>query len=320
MHKKFFILFIFCFNVCIYTHEQNPVKLSVYQTEKNHYSVNLYIPSKLIQISKIYAEFTECDITNQIKIYRDANFNKTQYDIFCQNELNTIKIVNLDKNIFQVFANIDTLDGSRRVIFSPNFTEYNFINYKQQNEYLEYLKLGISHLLSGFDHLLFILALSFISLGLISLIKLVTSFTIGHSITLFLSVTNLISLNQSFVEIIIAATLILISYDVWKIKFNPINRPNMTILICFIFGLVHGLGFAGVLKEIGFENSDILAPLLMFNIGIELAQVLLILFFMIFLKFLYKININKYHIAPFVSYFISICGAYWLIERVADVL
>ena len=110
-----------------------------------------------------------------------------------------------------------------------------------------YFWLGVEHLLGGIDHMLFVFGLLFIVSGAANLFKTITAFTIAHSITLGLSVFNIINLPQSTIEILIALTIIYLALeikDLKKIKYTPWT-------LAFSFGLLHGLGFAGALNEIG---------------------------------------------------------------------
>ena len=133
-----------------------------------------------------------------------------------------------------------------------------------------YFWLGVEHLLSGIDHMLFVFGLLFIVSGISNLIKTITAFTIAHSITLGLSVLELIKVPQASTEAFIALTLIYLALEVSE-KHKYESTPWV---VAFGFGLLHGLGFAGALNDIGINNDDLLFSLLFFNIGIEIGQLL----------------------------------------------
>ena len=178
-----------------------------------------------------------------------------------------------------------------------------------------YFKLGIDHLLGGNDHIIFIFGLLFLVSNLIVAIKTITAFTVAHSITLGLSVFGLISLPQATVEAIIALTIIYLAYEISGKKIYK----QTPWLIAFGFGLLHGMGFANVLSEIGIANEQLVMSLLFFNLGIEAGQLLLIPLFSLFLWLSYKIKFNLQFTS--VAYIlIGGLGSYWLIERFIEII
>ena len=180
---------------------------------------------------------------------------------------------------------------------------------------ITYLYLGIDHLFDGLDHILFIFGLIFCISGLGNIIKTITAFTVAHSITLGLSIYDLIYLPQGTVEALIALTIIYLALEI-----NESDRQFKTPwLMAFSFGLLHGLGFAGALSDIGIANNQMLLSLLFFNVGIELAQIALIPLPLIIIYLSTKINIQNYsQIAA--SLVIGSMGAYWFIDRVIGII
>ena len=178
-----------------------------------------------------------------------------------------------------------------------------------------YLYLGIDHLFDGLDHILFIFGLIFCISGLGNIIKTITAFTVAHSITLGLSIYDLIYLPQGTVEALIALTIIYLALEI-----NESDRQFKTPwLMAFNFGLLHGLGFAGALSDIGIANNQMLLSLLFFNVGIELAQIALIPLPLLIIYLSTKINIQNYsQIAA--SLVIGSMGAYWFIDRVIGII
>ncbi|SVA76300.1 uncharacterized protein METZ01_LOCUS129154, partial [marine metagenome] len=178
-----------------------------------------------------------------------------------------------------------------------------------------YLTLGIDHLISGVDHILFILGLMFLVSGTLNLIKTITAFTVAHSITLGLSVLGLISLPQATVEAVIALTIVFLALEISENKYYK----STPWLIAFGFGLLHGLGFANALTEIGIANEQLLFSLLFFNLGIEAGQLLMIPVFGALIWLAYKFN--KYNqSATCVSYVLGSMGFFWLINRTIGII
>jgi HupE / UreJ protein len=139
-----------------------------------------------------------------------------------------------------------------------------------------YLKIGWEHIISwqAIDHLLFILALAAIYLpqNRKQVLILVTAFTVGHSLTLALSVYNLVSISSKWVEFLIPCTIMVTAvFNFTQKKFSS-STLRLNYLLALFFGLVHGLGFAGIIRFMLAGSQTIFIPLLGFNIGLELGQ------------------------------------------------
>ncbi len=151
-----------------------------------------------------------------------------------------------------------------------------------------YLKLGIQHIIDIYavDHILFLLALSVIFLlkDWKKVLILVTAFTIGHSITLALAVTDVFRYNQNLIEYLIPTTIFVTAISNLirkKDNFSIHRNLNRNYFFALIFGLIHGLGFANYLKGILGKESSIIQPLIAFNLGIEIGQVIIVGIFLI---------------------------------------
>ena len=141
---------------------------------------------------------------------------------------------------------------------------------------LEYLFVGVEHIVpKGLDHILFVLGLFFFSIKLKPLLMQVTMFTLAHSFTLILATFNLIFIPASIVEPLIALSISYVAFEnifPKKLKFSKYSSLTRYFII-FVFGLIHGLGFAFVLGDIGLDSSQLVLSLISFNIGVELAQI-----------------------------------------------
>ena len=135
-----------------------------------------------------------------------------------------------------------------------------------------YLRLGVLHLLLGIDHVLFVLGLLYLVHGGWRLLRTVTSFTLAHSITLALSVFDVVQISQALAEALIALTIVYLAVEIGLGK-RDLRYPEM---IAFAFGLLHGLGFAGAMRDVGLPADGMAEALLLFNIGIELGQVMVL--------------------------------------------
>lgn len=182
--------------------------------------------------------------------------------------------------------------------------------------FTEYVELGIAHILSGYDHLLFVLSLILLASSRKILLMAVSAFTVSHSVTLISTIFGLISIPVLFVEAMIALSIVFLARELLVIKLDSLTRRHLE-LIAFGFGLLHGLGFSNVLKSIGLPQDDTLLALVAFNIGIELGQL-----FFIFCASICLFLLRKYFVVwreksiPILSYIIGGFSAYWFIQRV----
>lgn len=177
-----------------------------------------------------------------------------------------------------------------------------------------YILMGFTHILPyGLDHILFVVALCLLNTKLKSIIWQATTFTIAHSITLILSTRDIIQLPAPIVEPIIALSILFIAVE--NILFRELKIWRL--LIVFLFGLIHGLGFAGVLNEVGLPPDRFYTSLLFFNVGVELGQiaVILLVYGLLIKPLGQKIGYQKRVVYP-LSLLISAIAIYWAIERI----
>ncbi len=192
-----------------------------------------------------------------------------------------------------------------------------------------YLRLGIEHILFGFDHLLFVLALVILVREWRRVALTVTAFTIAHSITLAAATLGLVEVPGPPVEATIALSIVLVAVEIVNARRG---KPGLTArlpwLVAFSFGLLHGFGFAGALAEVGLPHHAIPVALLFFNVGVEIGQ---LIFVAAVLSLLWLMRqAASQHLTPaliprpfdrldvIVAYGIGIMAAYWLVERTAS--
>jgi len=177
-----------------------------------------------------------------------------------------------------------------------------------------YIQLGFKHIIpKGLDHILFVLALFLLSSKLKPLILQVSIFTLAHTITLFLGAINLIKISALIVEPIIALSIFFVAIE----NLFTENIKKLRPYIIFIFGLLHGLGFAGVLNEIGISDELFISSLISFNIGVELGQISIIILSYIFIALLFqKKSWYRNRITRPLSLIIATVGLYWFIQRI----
>lgn len=181
---------------------------------------------------------------------------------------------------------------------------------------LDFIKLGVQHILNGIDHILFILALLLAFESLRRILKLTITFTIAHSITIILAGSGLLTLSSRIVEPFIAFSIGYVAITtVFLKKTGFFKGTSATIASIFFFGLFHGLGFAGILKDVSIPKNRFLTALISFNIGIEFGQLLIVT---ASLPFIYYASRQKWYpqVIRFLALIIAGISIYWGIERI----
>jgi hydrogenase/urease accessory protein HupE len=177
----------------------------------------------------------------------------------------------------------------------------------------QYVVLGFTHILpKGLDHMLFVLGLFLLSTQLAPLLWQVTAFTLAHSITLALSMYGVIALSPSVVEPLIAASIVAVAVE----NLLTARLHAWRVFVVFGFGLLHGLGFAGVLTEIGLPRDQFVTGLVAFNVGVEGGQlaVIALAFLVVGFWFRHKPWYRTRVVLP-LSAAIALTGTYWMVER-----
>ena len=183
--------------------------------------------------------------------------------------------------------------------------------------FLDFLLLGIEHIWAGVDHLLFVAGLIFIAGTLRRVLATITGFTLAHSVTLALAALDLVRLPIRAIEGVIALSIVFLAVEIAK---GP--RDTLTwrkpVVVASAFGLLHGFGFAAVLKEVGLPQGNLLPSLLAFNIGIELGQVMFAAVVMALLALAHRIPAGaaaSVQAPRFAGYGVGILASFWMFQR-----
>ncbi len=263
-----------------------------------------------------------CAPTSEGNIVRTASFVAERWTMLCSEGVigGKIGIENLEITLTDVLVRLDFLDsGAQTARLRPNSPTFVVPAEPSLLEVAHsYLLLGIEHILFGIDHLLFVFALLMIVEGKRKLIYTVTAFTVSHSITLALATLGLVHVPGAPVEAVIALSILFLATE---IVHGRRGRPTLTHsrpwLVAFAFGLLHGFGFAGALSEVGLPESAIPVALLLFNVGVEVGQVLFIAAALATWGLVMRLPVRWPENAWAVpTYGIGIVAAYWTIERI----
>ncbi len=230
----------------------------------------------------------------------------------------TVTIDGLPDTMTDVFLRIRLLDGRHvDAILRPEQPALR-IGLVNGNEIAlpSFLLLGIEHILTGPDHLLFVLGLLLIVRGRWALIKTVSAFTLAHSITLAAATLGLIQLSVPLLNALIALSILFLAPEVVRARRGG---TSLTIrypwIVAFVFGLLHGMGFASGLTALGLERGPLAGALLLFNAGVEIGQ---LAFIAVILALLRALRLMEWHwpraFAAAPTYTIGILGAFWTIQ------
>jgi hydrogenase/urease accessory protein HupE len=320
-------LFLWSCATCV-AHEVRPAYLELRQTSPDVYSVFWKVPGLGENLRLALDVEMPPDSTTVTPPPRGFFVNNAfikRWTVRRQGGLAgaTIEVSGLDATLTDVLARIERMDGTVQIArltpAQPSFIVEASPNTAQIAG--TYLKLGVEHILTGYDHLLFLLALIVIVRTIRSLIATVTAFTVAHSITLALATLAVVRLPQPPIEAAIALSIILVAAEatrMWR------RDDSLTIrypwLVAFVFGLLHGFGFAGALLEIGLPATDVPLALFTFNIGVETGQLVFIGTVFLFVRMLRTLNLSslaRQFAQPLMTYGIGAVSSYWLLDRLA---
>ena len=181
-----------------------------------------------------------------------------------------------------------------------------------------YLELGVEHILTGVDHLLFILALIIITRGGWKLVKTVSAFTVSHSITLTAATLGFVHVPQRPVEAVIALSIVFVACEIVHRRQGWSGlTERWPWIVALTFGLLHGLGFAGALSEVGLPQGHIPLALLFFSVGVEIGQLIFISAVLSVVALVRRVHIPIPRWGAFIPpYAIGTLAMFWLVQRV----
>jgi hypothetical protein len=320
------VILLATFSPIVQAHEVRPAYLQLRQTRVDTFDVLWKVPAIGDNLRLgLYVRFPEsCEIDSEPTGMFVGNAYVERLTVRDPKSLvgSTIHIDGLRTTLTDVLVRIERLDGTTQVArLMPEFPSLLVeASPSVWQVAWTYLVLGVEHILGGIDHILFVLALMLIvgrHWGL--LIKTITAFTVAHSITLALATLGLVHVPQAPVEAVIALSIMFVASEILHTR---AGRPGLTArapwVVAFLFGLLHGFGFASALSEIGLPQNSIPLALLLFNVGVEIGQLVFvgIALSIISLVLLVKLPVPAWtRLLP--PYAIGTVAVFWLIQRVA---
>jgi hydrogenase/urease accessory protein HupE len=308
-------------------HELRPGFLEITQTGTEAYDVRFKVPARGDMRLGLYVRLPdECADTAPARTERTGTAIVESRVVSCPGGLaeRRVSIDGLAGTFTDVVARVELADGgvqgARLTPDQPSFTVAAAPTWLDTAR--TYFLLGVEHILLGVDHLLFVLALLILVRNTWMLLKVITAFTVAHSITLAVAALDIARIPQAPVEAVIALSIMFVAAETLPQKRKEHDLASKAPwIIAFTFGLLHGLGFGGALKEIGLPQSDVPLALLTFNLGVEAGQVLFVLAVLGVKAVVDRLLELKLSWArPVISYAIGSMAAVWFAQRVALML
>jgi len=310
-------------------HEVRPAYLELRQAGPESYHVLWKVPGRGEDLRLgIYAELpTSCTPLAEPRATMANNAYTERWTADCAGGLDggAIRIAGLAATTTDVLVRLERLDGTTQVArltpSSPSFTVQAAPGSLEVAR--TYFALGVEHILGGIDHLLFVFALLLLVKGTRRLVATVTAFTVAHSLTLAGATLGLVHVPAPPVEAAIALSILFVAAEIVHSRRGDAGlTERYPWLVAFVFGLLHGFGFAGALSEVGLPQAAIPIALLFFNVGVEVGQLL-------FLAAVFAVTAMARPVAKATGlaqpawawrippYVIGAVAAFWTIERVA---
>ena len=299
-------------------HEVRPALLKLHELSEGRWQVVFKQPQ--VQGRFLNLKVNSNCIAGTITPVVGQSALKESFELKCADQgLRFIEIEGLDRTLVDTMVSIETLNGkiSNHLISSSQPTL--LLSSSEIPAIPVYLLLGVEHLVFGIDHVLFVLVLLYIVSGWVNLIKVITSFTLAHSITLGLAAFDILAVSQAPVEALIALSILLLAWESLRRQSGVISvNPWM---VAFIFGLLHGLGFASALAEIGLPQSSTVVALFLFNVGIEVGQLGIVSLALLFVYLLRRANFRiPIRAATLPLYLVGGVASYWFIDRAFQIV
>jgi hydrogenase/urease accessory protein HupE len=317
-----------------FAHEVRPAYLQLHQSSADTYdvlwkvpgrgeamrlSLDVELPADCARLSEPRSSFVNNAFTERWSVKRAGGLTG-----------GTIHIAGLTATMTDVLVRLERLDGTTQVArltpSTPSFVVEATPNTRQVAG--TYTRLGIEHILSGVDHLLYILAMLFLVKGWRRVVATMSAFTATHSLTLTAATLGWVHVPQPPVEACIALSIVFVAREIVCSRRGQAGlTERWPWVVSFTFGLLHGCGFAGALSEVGLPQTAIPVALLFFNVGVEIGQLLFIAAVVAFMvcgrKTMQRFRPSTFnfqfatflHLAP--PYVIGSVAMFWVIQRLA---
>lgn len=303
-------------------HESRPAYLELRQTGDDTFDVLWKVPARGDRRLGLYVRFPgDCEVVSEPRGMFAGGAWVERWRIRHPDALvgSTVRIDGLRSSLTEVHVRIARLDGTTQVArVMPSDPSLVVVASPTRGQIARaYLAIGIKHILGGIDHLLFVLGLLFLVRNRWMLVKTITSFTIAHSITLAIATLGYARAPTEVLNVLIAMSILFLGPEIVRLCRG---ETTLTIrhpwVVAFVFGLLHGFGFASGLTALGLPQTEIPFALLMFNVGVEIGQLGFVSMLLAVWASLHELEFHpgpRLELVP--GYIIGVLGAYWMIGR-----
>ena len=314
-------------------HDARPNYVQITETEANTFSVSWKVPASMPGRALPYPTLPEGCIADRQPAWQQAGAEYIGQQLFRCDAALSGRLVGIEFPIINpslsTLYKIRLANGEEHLrILKPSETEWTVPEAEERFAVAtEYTWLGVEHIWIGIDHLLFVACLLFIARTPRRLLITITGFTVAHSITLALSALDLVRIPTPPVEAAIALSVVFMAWEIVKGDETSLAY-RFPVAVSSSFGLLHGFGFAAVLRDIGLPQTELPTALLFFNVGVEIGQILFVFALLaayfilrpIMVWLLQSIGDGEVHWSSAtvpVSYVIGSVASFWMIDRIA---
>ena len=305
-------------------HESRPAYLQITLTESDEVRALLKVPAIGDKRLGLYLKLPEnCVVSAEpARSVIDNAFTESSVHI-CDGGLvgKMVSIDGLQSTLTDVLVRVQRPDGLTQVArLTPTTTAFEVeATPSAWAVATTYLVIGAKHILTGVDHLLFVLALLLLVSGLRVLLYTITAFTAAHSLTLAAATLGWVAVPQAPIEAVIALSIVFVASEIAQVsRGKSSNMSRRPWVVAFAFGLLHGFGFAGALTEVGLPESAIPIALLFFNLGVEVGQIAFVLAVIATTAVARRyLRTPQSSVRIAAAYAIGTVAAFWSIERIA---
>ncbi|MBU1659550.1 HupE/UreJ family protein [bacterium] len=322
LHFRIFVFLFFCV-LSLSAHQSGLSYVEIQEDENKNIDVIYKKPIEDSKAKDIFINFgTHCMKVEVAATAIADGFVTEKFSLWCgEDGLKNSRIwveglVSSDRGVLIRYAN-DSLVEKALLLSSTPFMRISHTDSKYK-VFADYVKLGIIHILMGFDHLLFVLSLILLVKNLKILLYTITAFTLSHSITLAVGIFGFVNIAPLYIEAMIALSIVFLARELLVGASDSFTKRKLGF-VSFVFGLLHGFGFSGVLSNIGLPQNEIPLSLFSFNVGIEIGQLIFIIFvgILFYLQKRFASNIIDKN-SKIIPYSIGTLSAFWLIERLVS--
>lgn len=310
-------LFAFSLASVAVAHPLSPASLELHEQAPAQYRVSFRRPRLFASVLLLDLP-SDCRPANEREL-GDGDALVRHFELTCGMPLDgrTLRVFGLAELSLGAVVHARFLDGSTaQALLGPHESSLRLPKKSAPTEvFVDYLAHGALHLVTGYDHVLFVLGLLFLVRGLLRTLVTLTAFTLGHSMTLCLSALSWVELPEGPVELGIALSIVALAFELTRTRTRPAANASLFVAVASM-GLLHGLGFAGALAETGLPSHALPLSLAAFNLGVELGQVAIVLALTPFIWAVKRhATTHEPRVRMAVAYGIGSLAAMWSIER-----